>query len=96
MHAHTHTIITERAPSVHTRRTTPPPALQGSNVSKATRARADAAKKLAAEGKGGGGASGKAERMGAGAMNTLCSVCRQTFMVRAGVGRGRGEPRRFL
>jgi len=53
---------------------------KGSNVSKTNRARADAAKKAAEEGKGGGGAAGMAERRGAGALSVICAICRSSFM----------------
>ncbi len=48
---------------------------KGSNVSKTNRAREDAAKRAAEEGKGGGGAAGIKERLGGGA-KLLCSICK--------------------
>ena len=52
--------------------------LAGSNASKVARARADNAKAAAAEGKGGGGAKGMAERLQGGAMRK-CTICLATF-----------------
>lgn len=51
---------------------------KGSNVSKTNRARADAAKKAADEGKGGGGSSGIKER--AAPLAVVCAICRSGFM----------------
>ena len=53
---------------------------KGSNVSKTNRAREDAAKRAAQEGKGGGGADAAAVRRGAGALTTICQICRTSFM----------------
>lgn len=50
----------------------------GSNASKVARARLDAAKKAAEEGKGGGGAKGMAERLGGGGQRQ-CSICKAPF-----------------
>jgi Zinc-binding len=50
-----------------------------SNASKINRARAEAAKRDAVK-PGGGGASGKAERMGAGALNLKCAICLAAFL----------------
>ena len=52
---------------------------KGSNVAKANRARADAAKRAAAEGSGGGGAAGIAERRGT--FGPKCKICLQEFPV---------------
>ena len=51
---------------------------KGSNVSKTNRARADAAKKAADEGKGGGGSTGIKER--AAPLAVVCAICRSGFM----------------
>jgi hypothetical protein len=53
---------------------------KGSNVSKTNRAREDAAKRAAQEGKGGGGSAGAAERRGTAALTTICQICRTSFM----------------
>ena len=48
------------------------------SASKTARAREDAAKKAAAEGKGGGGAKGMAERNAG--LSLVCQICRTSFM----------------
>ncbi len=62
---------------------------KGSNVSKTNRAREDAAKRKAGEGKGGGGAEGKAVRTGTAAgQSIICATCRVRPACRRRVPRG--------